>query len=375
PGSSVLVLEKEHRVAYHQTGHNSGVIHSGIYYAPGSLKAELCRRGAEATKAFCREHAIPFETPGKLLVATDGREAARMEALHERAGVNGIAVERVSARELVAMEPNVTGVGALLVHATGIVDYTRVSAAMADVVRARGGRVEYGQQATAIEESPSSVTVTASGQRYTARHLVACAGLQADRVARLAGLAPDVQIVPFRGEYYRLPAHRTGFVQRLIYPIPDPDLPFLGVHLTPMIDGSITVGPNAVLGTAREGYRKYSFAGADVREYLAFPGMWQLARHNVRTGLRELRNSVFKRGYLAAARTYAPGLQASDLLPMEAGIRAQAVRRDGSLVDDFLFLRTDRTLHVANAPSPAATSAIPIGERIAGQLLEGAARR
>jgi L-2-hydroxyglutarate oxidase len=369
PGASVAVLEKESGPAAHQTGHNSGVIHSGIYYEPGSLKAELCRRGAGQTKEFCRSHGVPFATPGKLLVATDAGEAERMAALHERGIANGIEVEHVSGRELAAMEPAIAGVGALLVPVTGIVDYAQLTAAMAEVVRAAGGQVRYASMVTAIRESASSVTVTASGRRYTAGRVVACAGLQADRIARMAGLAPAWRVVPFRGEYYRLPEQRSGMISRLIYPIPNPALPFLGVHLSPTVDGGISVGPNAVLARAREGYAKWAFDPLDVADYAAFPGLWALARANLRAGLLEMRNSVFKRGYLAEVRKYAPGLQAEDLQPAEAGIRAQAVRRDGSLVEDFLFAETERTLHVCNAPSPTATSALPIGERITERLL------
>jgi L-2-hydroxyglutarate oxidase len=369
PGAGVAVLEKESVPARHQTGHNSGVIHSGIYYKPGSLKAELCRRGAGQTKEFCRSHGIPFATPGKLLVATDAAEAERMAALHERGIENGIEVERVSRRELAAMEPAIAGVGALLVPVTGIVDYAQVTAVMADEVRALGGQVHYRAKVTDIREAPSSVTVTAAGRDYTAARLVACAGLQADRIARLAGLAPDWRIVPFRGEYYRLPEHRVGMISRLVYPIPDPALPFLGVHLSPTIDGGISVGPNAVLGRSREGYGKCAFDPVDVLDYAAFPGLWALARANLATGMAEMRNSVFKRGYLAKVRKYAPGVEPADLVPADAGIRAQAVGRAGSLADDFLFAETERTLHVCNAPSPAATSALPIGERVTERLL------
>lgn len=369
PGSSVLVLEKEHRVAYHQTGHNSGVIHSGIYYEPGSLKAELSRRGARATKEFAAEHGIPVVEQGKLLVSSDEQDLRRMEALVDRAAANHIEVRRVGAAELRELEPNVVGVGALLVPSTGTVDYTRMTAAMHDEVVAGGGQVELGQTVTGIHEGASHVTVVTEQGSWTARRLVVCGGLQADRLAALAGARPQVRIVPFRGEYFRLPDHRSDIVTRLIYPIPDPNLPFLGVHLTPMVDGSVTLGPNAVLGLAREGYPKGSFDAHDVRDIIGFPGFWQVARRNVRTGVVELRNSLFKRGYLAACRRYCPSLEIGDLQPHEAGIRAQAVLRDGTLVHDFLFEATERTLHVLNAPSPAATSALPIGEMVAARSL------
>ncbi len=369
PGCSVVVLEKEDALARHQTGHNSGVIHSGIYYEPGTLKAELCRRGAQATKDFCATHDIPVRPLGKLLVATDSRDLARMEALVVRAERNGVGVQRLSGAELREREPHVAGLAALLVPATASVDFTQVCRAMARAVLAAGGRVELGVEVTAITESPTEVVVTAGNRSWTARQLVSCGGLQADRLARMAGIAAAVRIVPFRGEYYQLPAHRRSLVRHLIYPVPDPALPFLGVHLTPMVDGRVTVGPNAVLGFSREGYRKGSVSAADVRDFLTFPGFWALARNNVRTGARELRNSAFKRGFLRAARRYCPGLQLTDLLPCEPGIRAQAVRRDGTLLHDFVFQRTARTLHVINAPSPAATAAIPIGQYIAARCL------
>ena len=370
PGSDVVVLEKEDGVGRHQTGHNSGVIHAGIYYAPGSLKAKLCREGSAATKVFCDEHAIPYETCGKLLVATTPLELQRMGDLETRAAANGIGCERVSAGELVAREPNVVGLGALFVPSTGIVDYRRVCDALRETIQQRGGRVELSARIDAVRESGTGVELRAGDRTWTVRQAVACAGLQADRVARLAGLDPEFQIVPFRGEYFRLPPARNDIVRSLIYPIPDPELPFLGIHLTRMIDGGVTVGPNAVLGFSREGYRKGSFTLKDVGTYTRFPGFWRVMKHNARSGAVELRNSLWRRGYLAACRKYCPSLTLEDLLPEEAGIRAQAVHRDGTLEHDFLFAETDRTLHVCNAPSPAATSALPIGRMIAERAAE-----
>lgn len=368
PGADLVLLEKQDELAQHQTGHNSGVIHTGIYYAPGSFKAELCRAGERATKRFADEHGIPYEVCGKLLVATSPLEVERMDALYERSVANGVRVERIDAAELRRREPSVSGLAALFVPDTGIIDYRAVSAAMADEIRALGGRVETGTEVTAIRESPEAVEITAGDRVVTAGRLVVCGGLQADRLARMAGLDVDFRIIPFRGEYYRLAAERKGIVNALIYPIPDPDLPFLGVHLTRMIDGSVTVGPNAVLGFAREGYPRWSFAWRDVADYLRFPGLWRMALRNVRTGARELWNSAVKRGYLKQCRKYCPELAPDDLLPMEAGIRAQAVLRDGTLVHDFLFRSTARSLHVCNAPSPAATSALPIAGMIADEL-------
>lgn len=365
PGAGILLLEKEAGLARHQTGHNSGVIHAGIYYAPGSLKARLCREGAEAITVFCAEHAIPFETCGKLVVATDALEASRMDALFERAQTNGIAVEKLDAAELRRREPAIEGVGAILVHATGIVDYKAVCAAMAAELTRQGGTIELGTEVTAIQEKDGLVTVAAGERRWTAAKLIACAGLQSDRLARLAGLAIEHRIVPFRGEYYRLPPARNTIVRHLIYPVPDPALPFLGIHLTRMIDGSVTVGPNAVLGLAREGYPKLSVDLRDMIDLATFPGLWRLLAANIGSGTQELANSLWKRGYLAACRKYCPALTLDDLRPMEAGIRAQAVMADGRLEHDFLFLQTEHMLHVCNAPSPAATSSIPIGRMIA----------
>lgn len=375
PGVGILVLEKESRVARHQTGHNSGVIHSGIYYAPGSFRAELCRKGAAETVAFCRAHAIPYEVCGKLLVATNAAELARMDALFQRASENKVDAERLDAAELRRREPNISGLGALFVPSTGIVDYAQIGEAMARDLREAGSRIELGAEVTGIAEAMEYVTVTASGREWKARHLIVCGGLQADRLARLAGLPADFQIVPFRGEYYRLPPSKNSIVKALIYPIPDPALPFLGIHLTRMIDGGVTVGPNAVLGWSREGYPKFSFSPGDAAAFLRFPGFWRLIAKHVGSGVGELRNSLSKSRYLAECRKYCPSLELTDLTPYRAGIRAQAVLRDGTMVHDFIFEETPRTLHVCNAPSPAATSALPIGAMIVERLAKKIAAR
>ncbi len=364
-GASVVLCEKELGLAMHQTGHNSGVVHSGLYYEPGSLKAQLCRDGAAATLAFARTHDVAVRALGKLVVATDARDDARLDALAARGRANGITVHEVSAAELREREPNVTGVRALHVPVTSSVDYVALCAALRNEIVAGGGEVRTGVGVTAITETTDEVRVSTTGDDLVARRLVACAGLQADRVADLCGVAGDVRIVPFRGEYYRLPAHRSGIVGHLVYPVPDPALPFLGVHLTPMVDGRTTVGPNAVLGLSREGYRKGSVDRRDLADLAGFPGFWRVARANVRTGAREVAGSLSRRRYLALARRYCPSLELSDLQPEAAGIRAQAVHRDGTLLHDFLIRSTARTLHVLNAPSPAATSALPIGREIA----------
>ncbi len=370
PDKRIILLEKESAPACHQTGRNSGVIHAGVYYAPGSRKAEFCRAGLAATMKFCRDHGIPFRQPGKLLVATDQQEYQRMLDLQHRCGENEIAVERLNRAELEALEPNITGVGALLVPDTGIVDYRQIAEAMAAEFERLGGAIEYYSSVEALAEKPAEILVTASNASYRGRFMVSCAGLQADRLATMMGLARDFLIVPFRGEYYRLPEAKAGLVKHLIYPIPDPAMPFLGVHLTPMIDGSITVGPNALLGWKREGYDRLNFNLADTARMLGFPGFWQVARLNMRAGLGEMRDAWLKTGYLRRVQKYCPQLSIDDLLPHPVGIRAQAVMRDGSLVDDFLFTESKRSLHVCNAPSPAATSAIPIGRYLCDKLAE-----
>ncbi|MFJ1341176.1 L-2-hydroxyglutarate oxidase [Pseudomonas caricapapayae] len=370
PGASLLILEKEASLARHQTGHNSGVIHAGIYYAPGSLKADLCKRGAEATKAFCTEHKIKFDVCGKLLVASTPLEVQRMHALYERSQQNGLKVEQLDATELQRREPNIVGLGGLFLDATGIVDYKQVCQAMAKVIEAAGGEVQLSTSVRGIVESGDDVTISSDDKVFRARQLVACAGLQSDRLAALAGVKIDHQIIPFRGEYFRLPASKNNIVNHLIYPIPDPELPFLGVHLTRMIDGSVTVGPNAVLGLGRENYKKFSVNWRDVAEYARFPGFWKTIWANLGSGTTEMKNSLFKGGYLEQCRKYCPSLNIEDLLPYEAGIRAQAVMRDGTLVHDFLFAETPRMVHVCNAPSPAATSAIPIGQMIADRIFK-----
>jgi L-2-hydroxyglutarate oxidase len=378
PGCALVLVEKEDRLAAHQTGHNSGVIHAGIYYEPGSLKARLCREGAAATKAFCDEHGIAYLQCGKSLVATNELELARLEGLVERADANGIVHQRLGHAELREREPNIVGLGALFLPATAVVDYRQVCDALAADLAAKGGTIVREARVDAIEEAADGVTVRAGDAAWTAGQLVACAGLQADRLARLAGLRVDFRIVPFRGEYYRLPRSRDDLVRSLIYPIPDPELPFLGIHLTRTVDGGVTVGPNAVLGRAREGYRKRDVDTRDVGSYLRFPGFWRMARRNLRSGAAELANSLSKHRYLAACRKYCPSLTVDDLLPEAAGIRAQAVMSDGTLQHDFLFAESARTVHVCNAPSPAATSALPIGrmisERVAAQRRTSALR-
>lgn len=366
PQATILVVDKEPRLAAHQTSHNSGVIHAGVYYAPGSLKAAFCKRGAEATRAFCRQHRIPFRQPGKLLVATDQRELARMRALQQRCRDNGIDTELIDGAALSRLEPHIDGRAALLVADTGIVDFSQVAAAMAAQFQAQGGTIRTDCRLQQVIERPQYLQLNCSAGQFRTALAIGCAGLGADRVCDVFGIDRDFAIIPFRGEYYQLSAARRDWVSHLIYPIPDPAMPFLGVHLTPMIDGRLTVGPNAVLGWKREGYRQVgNLSLRDSIEMMQFGGFWKLLRHHYRAGCNELLNSWFKSIYLKRVQKYCPQLQLSDLLPYPTGIRAQAVMRDGTLVEDFLFAESERSFHVCNAPSPAATSSIPIGEHIA----------
>lgn len=368
PGAGILLLEKEDRLAVHQTGHNSGVIHAGIYYAPGSLKARLCREGLNATIQFCQANNVPYEQCGKLIVATNAAEEKRIDDLYDRALANGLKLQHLSAGQLREREPAVTGTAALLSPETAIVDYREVCRQMAKILAAQGVEFALGTKVEAISEEPQHVDVSAEGRSWRARRLIVCGGLQADRLARMAGLKVDFRIVPFRGEYFQLPPSRNHLVSHLIYPAPDPLLPFLGVHLTRMIDGSVTVGPNAVIGFAREGYGKFSFNMGDTASFASFLGFWKLIWKNRGHALHELRGSLSRTAYLQECRKYCPELSIADLLPYKAGIRAQVVQADGIAVHDFMFAETDRMLHVCNAPSPAATSAIPIGRMIAERV-------
>ena len=379
PNKKILLLEKESRLACHQTGRNSGVIHAGVYYQPGSLKAKFCKRGADETIAFCREHAIPYEQCGKLLVATDPLEMARMQHLRDRCEKNEIEYELLDDIALKQREPNVTGLGALFVSKTGIVDYRSVTEKMAELFQGLGGDIRIGSAVIAMRESPEKVDVTVqqsdNTESLSARFVITCGGLMSDRLTKMLDIKTNFQIIPFRGEYYRLAAKHNDIVNHLIYPIPDPALPFLGVHLTRMVGGYVTVGPNAVLGWKREGYDSINFDVQDAKAMLGFPGFWKVAKRNLGPGLQELRDSFSTHGYLQRVKKYCPQLRLEDLLSHPVGVRAQAVLRNGELVHDFLFAESPRSLHVCNAPSPAATSAIPIGAYICDKLTEKAAGR
>jgi len=368
PDAKILLIEKEFSLAQHQTGHNSGVIHAGVYYSPGSLKANLCKRGAAQTIAFCQEHELPYSQCGKLLVATNVLEFNLMEGLEERCHQNRIENQRLSANELKKIEPNITGMGAIYVPSTGITDYIKITAKMAELFEALGGEIKTGLDVKALREKSDGVQIQVGSGEVFATYIVACGGLQADRLSKMMHLDLDFQIIPFRREYYRLAPKHNQIVSHLIYPIPDPNLPFLGVHLTKMIDGSVTVGPNAVLGWKREGYNRINLNLKDSIEMLKFPGFWRLVRKNLKTGLGEVKDSFYKPGYLARIQKYCPSLTMADLQPYPTGIRAQAVDESGNLIHDFLFAESSRSLHVCNAPSPAATSAIPIGDYLCNKV-------
>lgn len=371
PDSRILLLEKESALALHQTGRNSGVIHAGIYYTPGSLKAKFCREGVDATIAFCHDNDINVEQCGKLIVATNDAEQARLLTLFERSKQNELDVELLDAEELRRREPNIVGTGAIYLSTTGIADYPAITRAMSKRFLELGGQVQLNAEVAAIQESADSLTVgLADGSEITGRHLIACGGLMADRLAKMQGINVDFQIIPFRGEYYQLPPQHDDICKHLIYPVPNPELPFLGIHLTRMIDGSVTIGPNALQGWKREGYGRINISLRDLFEMLRFPGFWRVLGTNFRTGIREIKNSLWKRGYLKQVQKYCPVIQLEDLRPYRTGVRAMAVKSDGSLVHDFLFEETPRSLHVCSAPSPAATSSIPIGAYICDRVLK-----
>lgn len=368
PTRRIAVVEKECGVARHQSGHNSGVIHAGVYYPPGSLKATYCRRGVTATLNYCAEHGIAHAQCGKLVVATDKQEEQRLRVLAERAARNGLDCEWLDAGGIRAREPAIAGVAALYVPDTGIADYPALCAHLAEAFEAAGGDLLLNAEVVRIGENEAGVEIDTRKYDLCATRLVVCAGLQADRLARLAGVETDVSIVPFRGDYYRMPAERGDLISSLIYPVPDPALPFLGVHLTRTTDGGITIGPTAMLALARETYRKWAVSGKDARAIVRNPGVWRLLSRFPRAGAREILHAVSRRAYLSAARRYCPGLRLDDLSEHACGIRAQAVSRTGEMVSDFLIEQTRRTLHVLNAPSPAATSAFPIAEAIVERL-------
>jgi (S)-2-hydroxyglutarate dehydrogenase len=371
PRLRLVVLEKEEQLAAHQTGHNSGVIHSGIYYKPGSLKARTCVTGAQALVTFCDQHGIPYERCGKVVVATMAEELSRLEELYRRGTANGVVgMEMIGPERLRELEPHATGIKALHVPSTGIIDFPRVARTYAKLVQEHGGEIRLRHQVNRIVQTTEGLMVETSQGTVATQYLMNCGGLLCDRVARMTGASPDMQIVPFRGEYYTMAPHRRSLVKNLIYPVPDPTLPFLGVHFTRTIDGLVEAGPNAVLAFAREGYKKSDFVPRDLRETLTFPGFWKMARRYWRTGMGEVVRSFSKAAFVKALQRLLPELTADDLHPGGSGVRAQAIASSGALVDDFVFSVTGKALHVLNAPSPGATASLAIGKMIVEKVGE-----
>jgi (S)-2-hydroxyglutarate dehydrogenase len=365
PRMRLVVFEKENRVGAHQSGHNSGVIHSGVYYKPGSLKARLCVTGAAAMVEFCREHGVPFAVCGKVIVATSAAQRPRLQDLLERGRANGVAgLRMLGPEELREFEPHASGVAALLVPGTGITDYAKVCEKYAELIRAQGGEVRTSTEVVGIRTSENETVIETSGRAIAARAVINCAGLFSDRIARMAGERPEVQIVPFRGEYYDLVPGRAGLVRALIYPVPDPRFPFLGVHFTRRIQGGVDAGPNAIFAFKREGYRSGDFSLRDTVESLLFPGFWRVAAKHWRMGKDEAARSVSKAAFVEGLQQLVPEVKAEDLVPGGSGVRAQAIHRSGVLVDDFQFSQTKRMLHLYNVPSPAATASIAIGKTV-----------
>ena len=366
PGAEVVLLEREAALAQHQTAHNSGVVHAGIYYAPGSLKARLCRRGLTLLRAYCSERGLPYEACGKVVVALNDREVGPLRRLEERATINGVPGLRwLEQSELTSVEPHVRGVAGLHSPETAIADFAAVARAYADDVTAAGGQIRTGAVVARVQTSGrQAIAELADGSRIAGDRVIVCAGLQADRLAMASGESAEPRIVPFRGEYWQLRPERSHLVRGLIYPVPDPALPFLGVHLTRKIDGTVVLGPNAILSTARHAYERRRFVARDAYEALSWPGTLRMLRRHWRAGMGEIVRSASKRQFVREVARYMPAVEAGDVLPAPAGVRAQAIDRDGSLVDDFRLATNGKVTWVRNAPSPAATSSLAIAEEL-----------
>jgi L-2-hydroxyglutarate oxidase len=368
PERPVVLLEKEASLAQHQTGHNSGVLHSGIYYKPGSLKAINCREGKQAMEAFCAAEGIDYEICGKVIVATSAAELPALERIYERGQANGVRCAIIEKEHLHELEPAAAGIKAIHVPESGIVNYRQVCQRLAARIEERGGRIITNAQVTAIHSRAGEVVVESSAGEITAQYIVNCAGLHSDRVTAMSGQKPEVKIVPFRGEYYTVKPHAQHLCRNLIYPVPDPNFPFLGVHFTRMIQGGVECGPNAVLAFAREGYTKADINVMDLLDTLTYTGFLKLAAKYWQTGLGEMWRSFSKAAFVRALQHLVPAVQEDDLEPAHAGIRAQAIAPDGAMVDDFLIQETDRMVNVCNAPSPAATASLNIGRLIVDKL-------
>ena len=370
PKAQIILFEKEPEFARHQSGRNSGVIHSGIYYTPRSLKARFAREGNHSMIEFCRNHGIPYEVCGKVIVAVEEKELPVLENLFQRGLQNHLKVERLSAAQVQEIEPHVCCLAGIKVPSTGITDFAKVCAKYAELIEKMDGTLKLGAKVEAIRVSHDGYVLETSQGTFESRFLINCAGLHSDRVARLGGVDPEAKIVPFRGEYYELIPERRHLVRTLIYPVPNLNFPFLGVHFTHMIDGSVHAGPNAVLSFKREGYHKTSFNLTDFIETMSFGGFWKLARRNFDEGWIEMRRSLSKPAFVRLLQRLIPELQMSDIVPTHAGVRAQAVRPDGGIVDDFLIIKGRNSVHICNAPSPAATASLEIGRAIADHVPE-----
>lgn len=369
PGVRILVAEKESDAAWHQTGRNSGVVHSGVYYTPGSLKTRFCHEGMAMTKAFCAAKGVGYEERGKLLVATDVSEERNLSRLEDRAVLNEVHAVRLTQSELHSLEPAITGRAALHIPQTAITDYAGITRALLAETENAGNTICFNAPVRTVQPRGHSYQVAVGQQMISVGRVIACSGLASDRVARLLGMDPGIRILPFRGEYFVLPARLNTVVKHLIYPVPNPDLPFLGVHLTPMINGSIAVGPNAVLALAREKYKHFSFDARDAFSALSYPGLWKLIAKHPGPTMHELKGSLSKRVYLQSVQKYCPKVELADLGTYRSGNRAQAVQPDGALLDDFLIKHMGGLTAILNAPSPAATAAMPIAKKIAEEVL------
>ena len=368
PGVRVLLIEKEAAPAQHQTGRNSGVIHSGIYYKPGSFKASFAKSGARSMVAFCEKHGIPHHVCGKVIVATKDSELPLLENLYQRGIQNEVPVEKVSAGRVREIEPHVNCLAGVLVKSTGSTSYVAVCQKLLELIEADGGEVRFNCRVLGIRDLEDAKVIETSAGEFEVKFVINCAGLHSDRVARMAGIDPGARIVPFRGEYFELVPEKRHLVNTLIYPVPNPDFPFLGVHFTKMIDGSVHAGPNAVLALKREGYFKTDFNLRDFAETMAFAGFWKMIGKNLGEGMKEMHRSFFKSAFVHSLQQLIPEIRSEDLVPCKAGVRAQALLDDGQLVDDFLIVKSHRALHVCNAPSPAATAALEIGKSIVEQV-------
>lgn len=368
PKAKIVVLEKEKELAQHQTGRNSGVIHSGIYYKPGSYKAKFARQGSRTMVEFCKEHGIKHDVCGKVIVATNEKQLPQLEKLYKRGLENELPVTKLTSEQVREIEPHVKCLAGVKVPTTGITDYKQVCAKYAEIVRKQGGEVVNGAEVLHIHSSDGTHRIETTHGDFEARFLINCAGLHSDRVAKLAGLLPQAQIVPFRGEYYELTPERRHLVKTLIYPVPNPDFPFLGVHFTKMIDGSVHAGPNAVLAFKREGYYKTDFSLRDTVDTFTYGGFWKLAKKNLGEGMMEMRRSFSKAQFVRSLQELIPEVTEADVIPCKAGVRAQALLPDGGMVDDFLFVEDRNAIHVCNAPSPAATASLEIGRAVAEKV-------